>query len=314
VRAPAPEYGERSQGLGRRRGAYAVRGAGSSRTGPESGGRQARGKWCACAAFEHCRPSRNVSGHRPNPPAVRPTALKACRLRRMIGAHRRRAHSWRRHHRAGAGEGEDPYRADPMGLILSTSTGKADYVDRILKGEKPADLPGRRGRGQGTAGRARAGRRLVPMCGRPLRCKGSRYPTIPREPRRSGRPLCAEYPHDRTRRDRFHRLARQRLGQQTPDHCRCDRAREPQNDEIGTPTPRNLQHAANERCKDWCQCHDRAHERQFSTGACTFVEIANDGARVYGKPMQSLGLHRLRGLSMPHELFAPRIAAASTAA
>jgi adenylate cyclase len=44
------------------------------------------------------------------------------------------------------------------------------------------------------------------------------------------------------------------------------------------------------------------------------IVVSDDFARAYGKPMQSLGLHRLRGLSMPHELFVPRIAATSTAA
>jgi adenylate cyclase len=44
------------------------------------------------------------------------------------------------------------------------------------------------------------------------------------------------------------------------------------------------------------------------------IVVSDDFARAYGKPLQSLGLHRLRGLSTPHELFAPEIAAASTAA
>jgi adenylate cyclase len=42
------------------------------------------------------------------------------------------------------------------------------------------------------------------------------------------------------------------------------------------------------------------------------IVVSDDFARVYGKPLQSLGLHRLRGLSTQHELFAPQIAAAST--
>ena len=41
------------------------------------------------------------------------------------------------------------------------------------------------------------------------------------------------------------------------------------------------------------------------------IVVSDDFARVYGKPLQSLGLHRLRGLSAPHELFAPQVAAAS---
>jgi adenylate cyclase len=44
------------------------------------------------------------------------------------------------------------------------------------------------------------------------------------------------------------------------------------------------------------------------------IVVSDDFARAYGKPLQSLGLHRLRGLSTPHELFAPEIAAASNAA
>jgi adenylate cyclase len=38
------------------------------------------------------------------------------------------------------------------------------------------------------------------------------------------------------------------------------------------------------------------------------IVVSDDFACLYGKPLQSLGLHRLRGLSMPHELFAPQIA------
>jgi len=42
------------------------------------------------------------------------------------------------------------------------------------------------------------------------------------------------------------------------------------------------------------------------------IVVSDDFARVYGKPLQSLEFHRLRGLSTQHELFAPQIAAAST--
>ncbi len=35
------------------------------------------------------------------------------------------------------------------------------------------------------------------------------------------------------------------------------------------------------------------------------VVVSGDFARAYGRPLRSLGLHQLRGLSMPHELFAP---------
>jgi adenylate cyclase len=38
---------------------------------------------------------------------------------------------------------------------------------------------------------------------------------------------------------------------------------------------------------------------------------SDDFARACGRPLRSLGLHQLRGLSTPHELFAPQIAAAS---
>jgi adenylate cyclase len=44
------------------------------------------------------------------------------------------------------------------------------------------------------------------------------------------------------------------------------------------------------------------------------IVVSDDFARAYGQPLQSLGLHRLRGLSTPHELFAPETVAASTAA
>jgi adenylate cyclase len=36
------------------------------------------------------------------------------------------------------------------------------------------------------------------------------------------------------------------------------------------------------------------------------IVVTDDFVRAYGQPMRSLGCHRLRGLAMPHELFAPR--------
>ena len=35
------------------------------------------------------------------------------------------------------------------------------------------------------------------------------------------------------------------------------------------------------------------------------ILVSDDFARVYGKPLRSLGFHQLRGLDQPHELFAP---------
>jgi adenylate cyclase len=35
------------------------------------------------------------------------------------------------------------------------------------------------------------------------------------------------------------------------------------------------------------------------------IVVSDDFARVYGEPLDSLGRHELRGLSVPHELFAP---------
>jgi adenylate cyclase len=37
------------------------------------------------------------------------------------------------------------------------------------------------------------------------------------------------------------------------------------------------------------------------------IVVTDDFARAYGKPLRSLGRHELRGLSMPHELFAPAL-------
>jgi adenylate cyclase len=36
------------------------------------------------------------------------------------------------------------------------------------------------------------------------------------------------------------------------------------------------------------------------------IVVTDDFVRAYGEPMRSLGCHQLRGLAMPHELFAPR--------
>ena len=36
------------------------------------------------------------------------------------------------------------------------------------------------------------------------------------------------------------------------------------------------------------------------------IVLTDDFVRAYGEPMRSLGCHQLRGLAMPHELFAPR--------
>jgi adenylate cyclase len=35
--------------------------------------------------------------------------------------------------------------------------------------------------------------------------------------------------------------------------------------------------------------------------------VSDDFTRAYGGPLQSLGLHQLRGLDLPHELFTPRV-------
>jgi len=43
------------------------------------------------------------------------------------------------------------------------------------------------------------------------------------------------------------------------------------------------------------------------------IVVTDDFARAYGQPLRSLGLHRLRGLATPHELFSPEIAAAPVA-
>jgi adenylate cyclase len=44
------------------------------------------------------------------------------------------------------------------------------------------------------------------------------------------------------------------------------------------------------------------------------IVVSDDFARACGQPLRSLGMHQLRGLTTPHELFSPQVAAASTAA
>src|SRR5712691_10807729 len=44
------------------------------------------------------------------------------------------------------------------------------------------------------------------------------------------------------------------------------------------------------------------------------IVVSDEFARAYGRPLRSLGTHQLRGLAVPHELFAPVITAASPTA
>jgi len=44
------------------------------------------------------------------------------------------------------------------------------------------------------------------------------------------------------------------------------------------------------------------------------IVVSDDFACAYGQPLRSLGMHQLRGLTTPRELFSPQVAAASTAA
>ena len=44
------------------------------------------------------------------------------------------------------------------------------------------------------------------------------------------------------------------------------------------------------------------------------IVVSDEFARVYGRPLRSLGTHQLRGLAAPHELFAPLVSAASPTA
>lgn len=44
------------------------------------------------------------------------------------------------------------------------------------------------------------------------------------------------------------------------------------------------------------------------------IVVSDEFARAYGRPLRSLGTHRLRGLAAPHELFAPVVSAASPTA
>jgi adenylate cyclase len=44
------------------------------------------------------------------------------------------------------------------------------------------------------------------------------------------------------------------------------------------------------------------------------IVVSDEFARAYGRPLQSLGTHQLRGLAAPHELFAPIVTAASSTA
>ncbi len=44
------------------------------------------------------------------------------------------------------------------------------------------------------------------------------------------------------------------------------------------------------------------------------IVVSDEFARVYGRPLRSLGTHQFRGLAAPHELFAPPVSAASPTA
>jgi adenylate cyclase len=43
------------------------------------------------------------------------------------------------------------------------------------------------------------------------------------------------------------------------------------------------------------------------------IVVSDEFASAYGRPLRSLGTHQLRGLAMPHELFAPVLTASPTA-
>jgi hypothetical protein len=42
------------------------------------------------------------------------------------------------------------------------------------------------------------------------------------------------------------------------------------------------------------------------------IVVSDDFARAYGKPLRPLGRHQLRGLAVPHDLFAPKLPASQT--
>jgi adenylate cyclase len=42
------------------------------------------------------------------------------------------------------------------------------------------------------------------------------------------------------------------------------------------------------------------------------IVVSDDFARAYGEPLLPLGRHQLRGLAVPHDLFAPKLSASLT--